>query len=474
MPSSDSASHSVHHIVVVDPEAAFIEWASKHLEAPDVQISGFTDPEKALAACKANPPSLVIAEYVLKPYTGLDLLKKLKLQTPSALVILTTGTPPNPAVIEAMRLGGYDFLRKSSLQYELRPVVESALQTVEEMAAEPTASRSLDPDSGSLGDIIIGESAAMQEILKLIGRVSRSDAPVLITGESGCGKEVVARAVHRFSPRSAKPFVAINCAAIPETLLESELFGHEKGSFTGAMQQRIGRFEQANGGTIFLDEIGEMPITVQSKLLRVLQESEFSRVGGNQVLTANVRIVAATNRDPEQSIAAGQFREDLYYRLNVVQIHIPPLRERTDDIMPLAEHFRERIGRGRSGPSLRFSLGAMRVLQSYNWPGNVRELENVVQRAAVLATGSIIMPRDLPLTEHQSQESKDDPASALKAKLYQYATDVLDNTDDPSELIAQLRAMLAPAISKHTKNDSDAAKALGLTKAGWSKLKDSQ
>jgi len=313
----------------------------------------------------------------------------------------------------------------------------------------------------------------MQDVLKLIGRVSRSDAPVLITGESGCGKEVVARAVHRFSPRASKPFVAINCAAIPETLLESELFGHEKGAFTGAMQQRIGRFEQGNGGTLFLDEIGEMPIMVQSKLLRVLQEGEFSRVGGNQTLKSNVRIVAATNRDPEKSIAAGQFREDLYYRLNVVRIHIPPLRERIDDIMPLAEHFRERICRGRSGPSLRFSLGAMRVLQNYNWPGNVRELENVVQRAAVLATGNIIMPRDLPLAEHEADRAADS-AAHVRRVLRTFAASVLDHRgeqNDASVLIDQIREMLAKDVAKHTSNDIEAAKALGLTKAAWLKFK---
>ncbi len=473
MPKPKPAEPTKHHIVVVDPELDFIQWVKKHLEAPDVSVTGFSDPEKALVACKAEPPSLVIAEYVLKPYSGLDLLKKLKLQTPSTLVILTAGSPPNPAVIDAMRLGGYDFLRKSSLHYELRPVVESALQTIAEMASEPQNTAPVDPDSGSPGDIIIGESSAMQDVLKLIGRVSRSDAPVLITGESGCGKEVVARAVHRFSPRSSKPFVAINCAAIPETLLESELFGHEKGAFTGAMQQRIGRFEQGNGGTLFLDEIGEMPIMVQSKLLRVLQEGEFSRVGGNQTLKSNVRIVAATNRDPEKSIAAGQFREDLYYRLNVVRIHIPPLRERVDDIMPLAEHFRKRIGRGRSGPALRFSLGAMRVLQNYNWPGNVRELENVVQRAAVLATGNIIMPRDLPLAEHESDRVSDS-AAHVRRVLRTFAASVLDyrgEQKDASVLIDQIREMLANDVAKHTSNDIEAAKALGLTKAAWTKLK---
>lgn len=456
-----SASPSQHRVVLIDPEEEFVEWATKHLKAPDLTIDGFHRPDEALASCKDNIPSLVIAEYALQPFNGLELLKKLRLQNPSTLVILTTGIPPNSAVIEAMRLGGYDFLRKSSLAYELRPTVESALQTIEEMAAEPAAKpkKAIDPKE-ALGNVIIGESPAIQNVLKMIGRVSRSDAPVLITGESGCGKEVVAKAVHQFSSRAAKPFVAINCAAIPETLLESELFGHEKGSFTGAMQQRVGRFEQGNGGTLFLDEIGEMPILVQSKLLRVLQEAEFSRVGGNQTLKANVRIVAATNRDPEGAIAGGSFREDLYYRLNVVRIHIPPLRERIDDIKPLAEHFLDRISITRKGPKLRFSLGAMRVLQNYNWPGNVRELENIVQRAAVLATGNIIMPRDLPVSESTNDDNA--PAASIDTSLRQLVEDHMTGSQDVP-VIDALRNLIAPIVAEMTPDKATVAKHLDLS-----------
>ncbi|QQL43893.1 sigma-54-dependent transcriptional regulator [Sulfuriroseicoccus oceanibius] len=458
MPTATNTAQ--HRIVLIDPEEEFLLWAGKHLQAPDLRIDTFQRTEEALASCKKDPPSLVIAEYALQPFNGVELLKKLRLQTPKTLVILTTGIPPNSAVIETMRLGGYDFLRKSALPYELRPTVESALQTIEEMAAEPAAKRqkAVDPQE-ALGNVIIGESPAIQNVLKMIGRVSRSDAPVLITGESGCGKEVVAKAVHQFSTRAAKPFVAINCAAIPETLLESELFGHEKGAFTGAMQQRIGRFEQGNGGTLFLDEIGEMPILVQSKLLRVLQEAEFSRVGGNQTLKANVRVVAATNRDPEGAIAAGTFREDLYYRLNVVRIHIPPLRERTDDIKPLAEHFLHRISATRKGPTLRFSLGAMHMLQNYNWPGNVRELENVVQRAAVLATGNIIMPRDLPIKDGDATPAAA-PAASLDTPLRQLIEEQLSSNPD-TPLIETLRKLITPAVADLTPDAESAAKHLG-------------
>jgi len=218
---------------------------------------------------------------------------------------------------------------------------------------------------------------------------------VLVTGESGCGKELVARAIHNYSERNKKPLIAINCAAIPENLLESELFGHEKGAFTGAATQRIGRFEQCKGGTLFLDEIGEMPMPVQSKLLRVLQE-EFSRVGGNATIRADVRIVAATNRNLEQAITAKEFREDLFYRLNVVGIHLPPLRARVEDIRPLAEYFLSRIAQQQHRPLLQLSEESIRVMESYPWPGNVRELQNTLQRAVVLATSNVLLPKDLP------------------------------------------------------------------------------
>ena len=237
----------------------------------------------------------------------------------------------------------------------------------------------------------------MQQVFKMIGRVAHSEAPVMITGESGSGKELVARAIHHYSRRSEKFFVAINCAAIPETLLESELFGHEKGSFTGAVTQRVGRFEQSDGGTLFLDEIGEMPMSVQSKILRVLQEGEFSRLGGNVTLHADVRIVAATNKNLEQEVARKQFREDLFYRLNVVRVHLPPLRQRVEDIRLLCEYFLAKISLQKHLPRVHLSEEALKVMEGYPWPGNVRELENTLQRASVLATADLLLPKDIPL-----------------------------------------------------------------------------
>jgi DNA-binding NtrC family response regulator len=246
-------------------------------------------------------------------------------------------------------------------------------------------------------DSIVGQSPAMQEVFKMVGRISNSDAAVMITGESGSGKELVARAIHQYSARNDRPFLAINCAAIPENLLESELFGHEKGSFTGASAQRIGRFEQCDGGTLFLDEIGDMPLAIQSKLLRVLQDGTFSRVGGNHTIKTDVRIVAATNKNLEAEVAAKTFREDLFYRLNVVRLQLPPLRGRREDIRLLAEYFLKRVAAQKLKPQLQLSTEAVELLESHPWPGNVRELENTIQRASVLATGDVLLPKDLPL-----------------------------------------------------------------------------
>ena len=314
----------------------------------------------------------------------------------------------------------------------------------------------------------------MQSVFKMVGRVAMSDAPVLVTGESGSGKELVARAIHHYSERSKKSLLAINCAAIPENLLESELFGHEKGSFTGAATQRIGRFEQCNGGTLFLDEIGEMPLAVQSKLLRVLQEGEFSRVGGNATIKANVRIVAATNRNLEQAIAVKEFREDLYYRLNVVGIHLPPLRARIEDIPLLAEYFLSRIANQQHRPLLQLSGEAIKVMQAYPWPGNVRELQNTMQRACVLAASDVLLPKDLPLG--QVSITTDTAAEALGAGPAKAALSVeeasealfsaLTREEGDRELLPWLEEDFTRRAMELTGNNQvKAAKLLGITRA---------
>jgi two-component system nitrogen regulation response regulator GlnG len=311
----------------------------------------------------------------------------------------------------------------------------------------------------------------MQAVFKMVGRVAMSDAPVLVTGESGCGKELVARAIHSYSDRSKKSLLAINCAAIPENLLESELFGHEKGSFTGAATQRIGRFEQCNGGTLFLDEIGEMPLAVQSKLLRVLQEGEFSRVGGNATIKSNVRIVAATNRNLEQAIAKKEFREDLYYRLNVVGIHLPPLRARVEDIPLLAEYFLSRIAQVQHRPLLQLSGEAIKVMQSYPWPGNVRELQNTLQRACVLATSDVLLPKDLPLGQVSGiAEPSGLPVASLGALTVEEAArslfEALTREEGERELFPWVEEDFTRRAMELTRNNQvKSSKLLGITRA---------
>jgi DNA-binding NtrC family response regulator len=440
-------------VLVVDPDADFLEWADKHLRTPTTDIVCLTDAKKALDYYLEHTPDIVIAELHLAPMSGMDLLKQLRLNDPNSMVLLSTGFPPTSAVIEAMRLGACEFLRKETLTFDLRPIVDNVLRAQAEIRSTPAA-KPADPASDPAREKIIGSSIAMQEVFKMIGRVSHSDAPVLITGESGTGKEVVANAIHGYSPRADNNYVAINCAAIPEALLESELFGHEKGSFTGASAQRVGRFEQCDKGTLFLDEIGEMPIAVQSKILRVLQEGEFSRVGGNKTLSSDVRILAATNRNLEREVEQGSFREDLFYRLNVVRVHIPPLRERTDDIRVLADFFLRKISIKQGGAPLRLSEDSIRLLENYNWPGNVRELENTMQRAAVLATSDVLLPKDIPLGESRTVS----PAEAYLT----YAA------HDPAKADRELAA----AALKITGGDTAAAaKLLNTTEAALKKRK---
>jgi len=384
------------HLLILDSDPDFLTWAAGHLKAPGVTISTHEKLDEAVAAYQKRRPDLVLSEIRLNGgISGVDLLKRLRQADPHAMVILFSNAAATSQVIEAMRHGAYDVLPKERLPYELRAIVESALRAIE--TRRVTREQPSDAAAESIQEAIIGRSGAMQDVFKLIGRVSRSDAPVMITAESGCGKELVARAIHKFSPRVQKEFVAINITAIPDNLLESEIFGHEKGSFTGAAALRVGRFEQCDGGTLFLDEIGDMPLAVQSKLLRVLQEGEYSRVGGNQTLKTDVRVLAATNKNLEAEVAKGTFREDLFYRLNVVRIHIPPLRERREDVRLLAEFFLNKLSLRRRGPQMRFTEDALDMLEAYDWPGNVRELENTIQRACALCNSDILLPSDIPL-----------------------------------------------------------------------------
>ena len=382
-------------LLLVDPDLDFLEWATKHLAAKDLRILRCDNAANALKVVEKTPVAVVVAAMDMEPFDGMEFLNRVMQQNPQTLVILTTGFPTTGQIIEATQRGAHDVLRKESLAFELRPVVESALQTQEERRSADQPAAELPKQDGRVK--IIGVSRALQEVFKLVGRVARSDAPVLIAGESGTGKELVAKAVHEYSPRRQREMITINCGAIPENLLESELFGHEKGSFTGAIARRAGRFEQADGGTLFLDEIGDMPLSIQVKLLRVLQDGTFSRVGSNETIKTDVRIIAATHKNLTDEVSAGRFREDLYYRLNVVEIRIPPLRERLEDIPLLAEFFLQRITRKNGMARIRLSAEAVSALQSHTWPGNVRELENTIARACALASSNILLPADIPL-----------------------------------------------------------------------------
>jgi DNA-binding NtrC family response regulator len=383
-------------LLLVDPDLDFLDWATKHLAAKNLRILRCDNAANAIKVVEKTRVGVVVAAMEMEPFDGMEFLGRVLQQSPQTLVILTTGFPTTGQIIEATQRGAHDVLRKESLAFELRPVVESALQTQDDRrSADQPMTEAPKHDGGRVK--MIGVSRALQEVFKLVGRVARSDAPVLIAGESGTGKELVAKAVHEYSPRRQKEMITINCGAIPENLLESELFGHEKGSFTGAIARRAGRFEQADGGTLFLDEIGDMPLTIQVKLLRVLQDGSFSRVGANETITTDVRIIAATHKNLAEEVSAGRFREDLYYRLNVVEIRIPPLRERIEDVPLLAEFFLQRTTKKNGMARIRISAEAVNALQSHTWPGNVRELENTIARACALASSNILLPADIPL-----------------------------------------------------------------------------
>jgi DNA-binding NtrC family response regulator len=443
-------------LLLVDPDLDFLDWATKHLFAKNLKILRCDNAANAVKVVEKTPVGVVVAAMELEPFDGMELLGRILQHSPNTMIILTAGFPSTGQIIEATQRGAHDVLRKESLAFELRTVVESALQMREERRSAGKPAAELPKNDGRVK--MIGISRALQGVFKMVGRVARSDAPVLIAGESGTGKELVAKAVHEYSPRHHKEMITINCGAIPENLLESELFGHEKGSFTGAIARRAGRFEQADGGTLFLDEIGDMPLSIQVKLLRVLQDGSFSRVGSNENLTTDVRIIAATHKNLAEEVAGGRFREDLYYRLNVVEIRIPALRERIEDIPLLAEFFLQRITRKNGMARIRLTAEAVNLLQSHTWPGNVRELENTIARACALATSNILLPADIPLASIPGKS----PA------LLTNAIDQLINlapTDD--ELLAWANREIAGRIVERQDGDlKKAALSLHLSVAG--------
>jgi DNA-binding NtrC family response regulator len=406
-------------ILVVDDERGMREFLKAAFEGEGYNVATAANGTEALELLGKSSFHLVVSDIRMPDLGGIELLAKIKEDSTSTSVVVITAYGSIEGAVEAMKKGASDYLTKPLNLDELRIVVRNILQN-----------RRLSEENTYLKDELskeyqienfIAHSPKMVEVLRLIRDVAPTPTTVLIRGESGTGKELVARAIHNLSDRKERVFVAVNCAALSETLLESELFGHEKGAFTGAISQRKGRFETADGGTLFLDEIGEMSSSMQAKLLRVLEEKSFERVGGTKTIGVDVRIISATNKDLEKAIAEGAFREDLYYRLNVVSIVLPPLRERREDIIPLAESFLDRCNRKLKKRFLGISSEARDLLLGYGWGGNIRELENAIERAAIVAKGNVLGVEDLPLSLRKDaigiEKEKDAPEISTLAEM---------------------------------------------------------
>ncbi|HEV2083724.1 MAG TPA: sigma-54 dependent transcriptional regulator [Gemmatimonadales bacterium] len=383
-------------LLIVEDDAGFRQSLGLLLSESGHVVEAEGDPERALARVNEEEFDLILCDVKMPGMDGLTFLRRYRAQGGSSLIIMMSAYGDEDAALAAMREGAYDYLQKPFKPDEVILTVRKAEER-ERLRREVGALR-LTLGIGAVGDLVVSQSRGMRDLLELAGRVARHNTTVLITGESGTGKEVIARAIHRMSPRAENSFTAINCAAIPEQLLESELFGHTKGSFTGATSDHPGLFEIANGGTLLLDEIADLPQPLQAKLLRVLEEGEIRRLGARESRKIDVRVLAATGRPMEQAVERGEFRSDLYYRLNVVRLHIPPLRERPDDIPELLTHFARQVAQ-RLGHPVSVTPAALVALTQHSWPGNVRELRNAVERAAVLSAGGLLDRRDFALAD---------------------------------------------------------------------------
>ena len=459
-------------LLLIDDEADLRYSFQRIFDSPEIELTTAASGEEGLRVIPKLKPDLVIMDVRMAGISGLETLRRIRQMDPKLLVILMTAYGTTQTAIEAMKLGAYDYLLKPFDVPKLKQIVANALKAARDMKQVVSYQPLLEEEDYEQG--IVGRSEPMQQVFKLIGQLAASDATALISGESGTGKELVARAIYHHSQRSQQPFLAVNCAAIPEQLLESELFGHERGAFTGAATQRIGKFEQCNHGTFFLDEIGDMTPATQTKILRVLQSGTFERVGANQPITVDVRIIAATNRGLEQAVADRQFREDLFYRLNVVRIHLPPLRERRDDIRLLVNYFLKAFAREQQRAPKSIDPGVIRALERYHWPGNVRELENIIHRALVVAKGEAILLSDLPaeVTGQGAAGSLPAPSAAagagaveevvrLARQLFAWA-----RRDPKLKIIPAVeRELVIQALREANGNQVHAAKLLGITRA---------
>ena len=426
----------------------------------DLELLTAGSGEEALELIPEVLPDLVIMDIRMGGINGIETLKQLREFDSKTPVILMTAYGTTQTAIKAMKHGAYDYVLKPFDVPKLEELVANTLHAARAMKQVVSYEPLLESEDYDLG--IIGKTPAMQEVFKIVGQLAASDATALVTGESGTGKELVARAIYHHSDRSEKPFIAVNCAAIPENLLESELFGHEKGAFTGASTQRIGKFEQCNGGTIFLDEIGDMSLATQTKILRVLQDSTFERVGGNELVQVDIRLIAATNKQLEEAVEKNEFREDLFYRLNVVRIHLPPLRDRLEDIPLLVDYFLSKNADVKSAMVVPQMM--LDQLQQHDWPGNVRELENAIQRVMVMTKGNSILFEALPpeiITATGTEVVIDESVAALSQKLFQLAR----HNPDFKIIPAVERELIINALRETESNQVKAAKLLGITRA---------
>jgi DNA-binding NtrC family response regulator len=487
-------------ILVIDDDAEIRYSLSRVLSSRGYLVTEAPSGEQGVALVKKGPaPDLVLLDVRMGGIGGIEALQLIRGANPKQLVILMTAFGTAQTAIEAMKYGAFDYMMKPFDPQKLLALAEAALKTRADLSAVSNYKPTINADDYREG--IVGSSAVMQDVFKIIGQVTASDVTVMITGESGTGKELVARSIWKHSHRSTKPFIAVNCAAIPDNLIESELFGHEKGSFTGATGQRLGKFELCDGGTIFLDEIGDMALATQTKILRVLQAGEIQRVGGTETIKVDVRVIGATNKDLEEMVKAKTFREDLYYRLNVVRIRMPPLRERGDDVPQIVDFCLQNLVKQRKARVTKVSPEAMAILTRHNWPGNVRELENVIYRSAVIAQGDAILVKDLPMEirrasasvgegalasgttppvasarepaqEHPVTAAPDSAAKAAAPLSLEGALDVvfssLSGKGEP--VLARVeREMIDRAVSTAAQDAVDAAKLLGITKAALAK-----
>lgn len=453
-------------ILIVDDDKS-IRYSLKRMLEENFSVLTAQNGEEALLHMKETSPDLIIMDIKMPGRSGIEILREMKTIDPKSLVILMTAYGTTETAIEAMKFGAFDYILKPFPIPQMKELVQKAIALRKLMKEEVTYAP--EPDQRKEEEQIIGSSPKMQELYKVIGQVAPSDVTILLRGESGTGKELMARAIYHYSLRSNHPFLPVNCAAIPDTLLESELFGHEKGAFTGAISRRIGKLEQCQGGTIFLDEIGDMSLSTQAKLLRVLQEKTFERLGGKETLRVDVRFIVATNKDLEEAMTKGEFREDLYYRLNVVSIRIPPLRERKEDIPALTSYFLKKFNRELKKNVVGITPAAMEKIISYGWPGNVRQLENVLKRALLLCQGEWILDDQLLLEVEEKKEAGEARGKKtfedLLDSLFWELTETASLREGLDMVSAIEKGLILRALQKTKGNQVQAASLLGINRS---------